>query len=91
MIDALFNQPNYLAAKKMLDVTVLRHEAIASNLANVEVPNYKRLDVSPSFESQLAQAVATAERLREAEIVLAYDQLGCELTLPVAFPGMRTT
>lgn len=61
MIDALFNQPNYLAAKKMLDATVLRHEAIASNLANLETPNYKRLDVSPSFESQLAQAVASQD------------------------------
>jgi CheY-like chemotaxis protein len=40
---------------------------------------------------ELAEAVATAEGLLEAEIVLAYDQLGCELTLPVAFPGMRTT
>jgi flagellar basal-body rod protein FlgB len=59
MIDALFSQPNYLAAKKMLDCTVLRHEAIASNLANVETPNYKRLDVSPSFETQLQQAIAT--------------------------------
>ena len=68
MIDALFNQPNYLAAKKMLDVTVLRHEAIASNLANVEVPNYKRLDVSPSFESQLAQAVASRDPAQIAAI-----------------------
>jgi flagellar basal-body rod protein FlgB len=32
MIDALFNQPTYVAAKKMLDATVLRQEAIASNL-----------------------------------------------------------
>jgi len=68
MIDALFNQPNYLAAKKMLDVTVLRHEAIASNLSNVEVPNYKRLDVSPSFESQLAQAVASKDPSQIASI-----------------------
>jgi flagellar basal-body rod protein FlgB len=59
MIDALFSQPDYLAAKKMLDATVLRHEAIASNLANVETPNYKRLDVAPTFESQLQQAIAT--------------------------------
>ena len=51
MIDALFGDSNYVAAKKMLDVNVLRHEAIASNMANVETPNYKRLDVSPSFES----------------------------------------
>jgi flagellar basal-body rod protein FlgB len=58
MIDALFTDSDYVAAKKMLDVTLLRHQAIASNLANVETPNYKRLDVSPSFETQLRQAVA---------------------------------
>jgi flagellar basal-body rod protein FlgB len=61
MIDALFSQPNYLAAKKMLDVTALRQEAIASNLANLETPNYKRIDVSPAFENQLQQAIAGQE------------------------------
>jgi flagellar basal-body rod protein FlgB len=58
MIDALFTDSDYVAAKKMLDVSLLRHQAIASNLANVETPNYKRLDVSPTFETQLRQAVA---------------------------------
>ncbi len=58
MIDALFTDSYYVAAKKMLDVTLLRHQAIASNLANVETPNYKRMDVSASFENQLRQAVA---------------------------------
>src|SRR5216683_2776389 len=57
MITGLFCQPNYLAAKKLLDATVLRHEAIASNLANLETPNYKRLDVAPSFQSELKQAL----------------------------------
>src|SRR5438552_9730330 len=57
MITGLFSQPNYLAAKKLLDATVLRHEAIASNLANVETPNYKRLDVAPSFQTELRQAM----------------------------------
>jgi flagellar basal-body rod protein FlgB len=61
MIDALFNQPTYVAAKKMLDATVLRQEAIASNLSNVETPNYKRLDVAPSFEAQLSQAVKSGD------------------------------
>jgi flagellar basal-body rod protein FlgB len=61
MIEALFSQPDYAAAKKMLDVTVLRQEAIASNLANLETPNYKRMDVSPTFESQLHQAVANQD------------------------------
>jgi flagellar basal-body rod protein FlgB len=59
MINALFSQPNYLASKKMLDATVLRQEAITSNIANLETPNYKRLDVSPSFSSDLRQAVAS--------------------------------
>ena len=61
MIDALFNQPTYVAAKKMLDVTVLRQEAIASNLSNLETPNYKRLDVAPSFEAQLGRAVQSRD------------------------------
>jgi flagellar basal-body rod protein FlgB len=61
MIDGIFSDSNYLAAKRMLDVTVMRHEAIASNLANIETPNYKRIDVSPSFENQLQQAVASKD------------------------------
>jgi flagellar basal-body rod protein FlgB len=59
MIDALFNQPNYAAAKKMLDATVLRHQAIASNLANIERPNYKRIDVEPGFAASLKEAIAS--------------------------------
>ncbi len=59
MIDGLFNQTNYVAAKKMLDLTALRHEAIASNLANVETPRYKRLEVANSFATELQQAVAS--------------------------------
>ena len=75
MIDALFGNSNYLAAKKMLDANVLRHEAIASNLANIETPNYKRLDVSPSFESQLQQAVASKdpEQLAALQPALTVD------------------
>lgn len=61
MISALFGDSSYVSAKKMLDVTSLRQEAIASNLANIETPNYKRLDVSTSFETQLSQAVASGE------------------------------
>jgi flagellar basal-body rod protein FlgB len=75
MIDALFSDPNYLAAKRMLDVTVMRHEAIASNLANIEVPNYKRLDVSPGFESRLQEAVAgrDAEQIAGIQPELSVD------------------
>jgi flagellar basal-body rod protein FlgB len=61
MISGLFDQTNYVAAKKMLDATVMRHEAIASNLANIETPNYKRLDLAPSFQTELRQAVGAKE------------------------------
>lgn len=57
MVDALFNQTNYVAVKKMLDATVLRHEAIASNLANIETPGYRRVDLSPSFAAELQTAI----------------------------------
>jgi len=81
MIDALFNQPTYVAAKKMLDATVLRQEAIASNLSNLETPNYKRLDVAPSFEAQLTQAVKSgdASQIAGLQPKLAVD--------PSAFSG----
>jgi flagellar basal-body rod protein FlgB len=61
MINALFVQPGYETAKKMLDVTALRHEAIASNISNLETPNYKRIDLSPNFETELKQALSSGD------------------------------
>jgi flagellar basal-body rod protein FlgB len=75
MIDALFNQPNYVATKKMLDATVLKHEAIASNLANIETPHYKRIDVQASFQDQLRQATqaANVEQIKSLRPTLGLD------------------
>ncbi len=61
MIDALFSQPNYAAMKKMLDATALQHQAIASNLGNVEKPGYQRVDVNPSFAAELKQAMGSKD------------------------------
>jgi flagellar basal-body rod protein FlgB len=61
MINALFVQPGYETAKKMLDVTALRHEAIASNISNLETPNYKRIDLAPNFETQFKQALSSGD------------------------------
>lgn len=68
MIDGLFNQTTYVAAKKMLDATALRQEAIASNLANLETPRYKRVDVAPTFAAELQQAVASKDAGRIAGV-----------------------
>jgi flagellar basal-body rod protein FlgB len=61
MIDALFNQSNYLAAKKTLDAVALRQEAIAGNIANLETPGYKRVDLAPTFQSELDRAISARD------------------------------
>ncbi len=53
MIDPIFQSDNYLLARKLLDASVLRQEAIASNIANAETPGYRRLDVASDFAAQL--------------------------------------
>lgn len=75
MISALFNQPNYQATKKLLDATALRHEAIASNLANLETPRYQRVDVAPSFSAELRQALKSCspDTLASLKPALAVD------------------
>jgi flagellar basal-body rod protein FlgB len=53
MIDQLLARENYELAKCLLDAAALRHEALATNLANVETPGFKRLDLAPDFARQL--------------------------------------
>ena len=76
MIEALFNEPNYLAAKKTLDAVALRQEAIATNIANLETPGYKRIDLAPSFRTELDRAVASGDpqQLESLKPTLAIDQ-----------------
>jgi flagellar basal-body rod protein FlgB len=83
MIEALFNQPSYLAAKKALDAVALRQEAIANNIANLETPGYKRLDLAPAFQSELERACAAGDsrQINALKPRLAPD--------PAAVPGSR--
>jgi len=75
MIDALFNQPGFLAASKALDAVELRAQAIANNLANLETPGYKRVDLAPGFQSALEKAVASGNSSEIASLkpTLAVD------------------
>jgi flagellar basal-body rod protein FlgB len=68
MIDGLFASANYQGVKRMLDATVLRQEAIGSNLANVETPHYKRVDVSPTFASELSQAISSGSPVAVSDL-----------------------
>ena len=53
MIDPVFQSDNYQLARKLLDASVVRQEAIASNIANADTPGYRRLDIAPDFATQL--------------------------------------
>jgi flagellar basal-body rod protein FlgB len=65
MVASLFNSDNYTAVKKMMDVSALRHASIASNLANVSTPGYKRVDLSRSFEEELNASIKS----RDADVI----------------------
>ncbi len=75
MIDALFNQPGYLGAKRMLDATVARHDALATNIANAETPHYQRIDLAPTFREELQTALASQDpaRLSALHVRVAAD------------------
>lgn len=45
--------------EKGMDVSMLRRDVLSNNIANVDVPNFKRSDVS--FESDLKRAVDSIE------------------------------
>ena len=61
MVAPIFSSENYLAASKLLDASVLRQQAIASNIANAETPGYHRLDISRDFASQLRSKLTNGD------------------------------
>jgi flagellar basal-body rod protein FlgB len=67
MIDPIFQTDNYQLARKLLDASVLRHEAIASNIANVETAGFRRLDIAPDFATQLKTRMAAGDFGRTAD------------------------
>lgn len=77
MIDPIFQSDNYQLARKLLDASVLRHEAIATNIANAETPGFRRLDLAPDFGTQLKAVMASGNFARQAGSIqpqLAQDQ-----------------
>ena len=61
MVDPIFQSDNYVLARKLLDASVVRHQAIASNIANAETPGYHRVDVAPDFAEQLKAKLNSGE------------------------------
>lgn len=56
-ISSLTNNPTLQSLKLAMDASVTRHAAISSNLANINTPNYQRLDVSADFKTHFAEAL----------------------------------
>ena len=61
MSDPISPTGSYEIARKLLDASALRQEAIASNIANSETPGYRRIDVSPSFADQLRSELRSGD------------------------------
>ncbi|MEO5958189.1 MAG: flagellar basal body rod protein FlgB, partial [Opitutaceae bacterium] len=61
MIDPIFQTDNYQLARKLLDAATVRHEAIATNVANAETPGFRRLDLAPDFAAQLKARLAAGD------------------------------
>ncbi len=77
MIDPIFQTDNYQLARKLLDAALLRHEAVATNIANAETPGFRRVDVAPDFAVQLKARVAAGDFGKTAGSIrpqLAEDQ-----------------
>lgn len=69
-VDALFSDPTFRSLGLSLDAAAKRHAAIASNIANVSTPGYKRVDLSAGFQSAFQQALQQL------------DQTGTSTSLP---------
>ena len=61
MIQGLFSSTTYQASKHLLDVATVRHEALATNLANVETPGYKRADLPKDFSAEFAARIRSGD------------------------------
>lgn len=56
MLTRLFSDNQFKALEKALDGSALRQKIITNNIANVDTPNYKSMEVT--FEDELKQALA---------------------------------
>lgn len=75
VIESMFQTNNFVLGKKLLDVAHVRHKALAGNLANIETPGYKRVDVARSFEANLVRAVHSNDfdQVRASEVRVEKD------------------
>jgi len=62
----MLNTPQVEAASRFLDVLAFRNQLIASNMANIDTPGYRTLDINFSQELQRAHSEDDAGGLSDA-------------------------
>ena len=53
MIQSIASSSDRQLVQKLLDASVLRQQAVATNIANAETPGFRRIDVAPDFATAL--------------------------------------
>ncbi len=57
MIEKILSTPSYDGSKVLMDVAIQRQGAISSNIANIETPGFKRLEIDRGFSTVFANAL----------------------------------
>lgn len=66
--------------QREMDVTSLRYQVTANNLANSEVPNFKRSTVN--FESELKRAFESEEKVKNGFKLTTSDERHIQINVP---------
>ncbi len=86
MIEPVSNSVNYQLASKLLDASVMRHEAIATNIANAETPGFRRIDVAPDFSRALRAQFATGGKPKASDIAALNPHLAVDAEVRAVRP-----
>ena len=90
MFNRIFDSVPGNLLEKALKGSSLRHKVISNNIANINTPGYKRMEVS--FESELAAAAATnaASERTSAAMTRTHDKHLLPTSEPIASSRIRT-
>ncbi len=76
IVSSLSEKSNYEASKLLLDAIMLSQKGCACNIAHIETPNYKRVELDPNFEKQLSRALKkdSAQSIQNFKLNLIEDK-----------------
>ena len=65
-VSPLFNDATIRSLKLTMEASAARHNALASNIANVSTPGYKRMDLDPAYQTSFER---TLQQIQEGQTV----------------------